>query len=180
MSELDLEWRAQATRNLEVQSDRRLFEFYDGEDLTDWQERKIRIQLYNLARNFKEKNADYAKSLERFIQVWEDPANKLDGNTNIEAVNALIGAAGLEAAREWPLQNFFMNLEASLRRIISSENKLPRMPMGNDKPPAGLTAKKPLGVAVPSMFGPEKEAPTPGGAPAPLPKPGEEEPVPKL
>jgi len=171
----DQEWASQALRNTQ----RALVEFYDGEDLTDWQERKIRIQLYNLARSYKEKNADYAKTLEKFIEIWENPANKLDGNTNIEAVNALIGAASLEAAREWPLQNFFMNLEASLRRITSSENKLPRMPVGGNEPPKGMTGKKPLGAQLPSMFGPEKEMPT--GAQPEFPKPGEaEKPEPAL
>jgi len=103
--------------------------------------------------------------MRKFIQMWEE--NKLDGSVNVETVQALLAATEVLAARDWPLKNFFINLESSLRSIIASEEKLPRIPKDTAEPSSALTNKKNMGKQVPSMFGPmkdQKESPIGGVA----------------
>jgi hypothetical protein len=155
----DREWISLAAKNLAQNTPKPILEFYDGEDINDWHRRRIRIQLYQLLRTYEGVNEEYEKSIKKFIEVWE--AKKLyDGAINIEEIEALMDAAAIEAARDWPLKNFFINLEASLSNILASEGKMPRMPDDEDRKQelGGMGAKGNIGAAVPSMFGPMKDA----------------------
>jgi hypothetical protein len=162
MSDFDYEWRAQSRRNLEANPPPALLEFYDGEDINDWHRRRIRIQLYNILKTYEGVNEEYEKAIKEFIDVWE--SKKLyDGAVNVEDIEDLMDTTRMMVARDWPLKNFFMNLEASLSNVLASEGKLPRIPDETTNPPKGLTGKKSLGSEVPSMFGPMKERPEPLG-----------------
>jgi len=164
MNDFDLEWKAQARKNLAENTPRVLTEFYDGEDINDWHRRRIRIQLYNILKTYEGVNEEYEKALKEFIDVWE--TKKLyDGAVNVEDIEDLMDSTRMMVTREWPLKNFFMNLEASLSNILASEGKLPRIPDetmggGPSKPGGSLTGKKAAGEEVPSMFGPQKERPS--------------------
>jgi hypothetical protein len=163
MSDFDQEWRAQSRRNLESNPPKVLVEFYDGEDINDWHRRRIRIQLYNILKTYEGVNEEYSKALKEFIDVWEN--KKLyDGAINVEDIEDLMDSTRMMVTREWPLKNFFINLEASLSNILASEGKLMRTPGEEaEKPPKGLTGKKNLAGEVPSMFGPMKDRPEPIG-----------------
>lgn len=162
MNEFDQEWRAQATRNVQENPGSCLLEFYDGEDINDWHRRRIRIQLYNILKTYEGVNEEYEKAIKEFIDVWE--SKKLyDGAVNVEDIEDLMDTTRMMVVRDWPLKNFFMNLEASLSNVLASEGKLPRIPDETTTPPKGIMGKKNLGKEVPSMFGPMKERPEPLG-----------------
>lgn len=166
MNDFDLEWRSIAAKNAEANAESIvLLEFYDGEAINDWHRRRIRIQLYNLLKTYEGVNEEYSKYIKEFIDIWE--SKKLyDGAVNVEDIEDLMNVTRMMVARDWPLKNFFMNLEASLSNILASEGKLPRMP-ADQAEPKGMTDKKSLGKGVPSMFGPMKDEPSLGGAGAP-------------
>lgn len=152
--EQDWAWQAAMANRQQCQ----LTEVYDGEAINDWHRRKIRLQLHAHLKAYDGINDEYATMLKEFISIWEE--KKLyDGAVNTEVVQELLDATRIMAARDWPLKDFFINLEASLSNILASESKLPRLPLEPTPQPKSLTAKKTLSKEVPPLFGPLKTQP---------------------
>ena len=133
-----------------------LVEAYGGASIVAWFG-MIEDQLQRMlddqeaARNFE--NADRIRA---FLNTWRE--HEITGSINIEQIDPLKSAAEQQAAVKWPMRNYFSSLRNQLRKLIASEEELPRgMDQGQIDPmSAGL------GRGAPPMspdFGPEEEAP---------------------
>lgn len=157
MDFFEQDWTHQASEASLGQS-KSLTEVYDGEDINDWHRRKIRLQLHTHLKAYDGINDEYAKMLKEFISIWEEK-QLYDGSINVEVIQDLLDATRIMTARDWPLKNFFINLEASLSNILASETKLPRLPLEPVAQPKSMTSKRTLSKEVPPMFGPMKAKP---------------------
>ena len=136
-----------------------LCEVYNGTQIVEWYG-NIERQLQDLINQSEgARNWPYVDKLRQFLSTWRD--NRLDGSINLEIIRPLETAAGGLSVDTWKLQNYFSNLRDQLRKLIASEEELPRNPepLKKSARPRGGSAPK----APPSDFGAEK---TPG-APAP-------------
>ena len=115
------------------------------------------VDRYESARNYA-----YTAKLRAFLNQWR--AYKISGSINRETLDPLESAADMLGVDNWKLNNFFSNLRDQLRRLIASEEQLPRDMQ--TKANAGGPAPGIGGGGPPSSdFGPEggPEGGAPGG-----------------
>jgi len=110
------------------------------------------------------RNFPYADKLREFLRIWRD--NEITGSINRESLEILKTAADILAVDAWNLNNYFSNLRDQLRKLLASEEQLPRVDMDqNDAargPGAGGGGMPPMS----SEFGPEENTPAGlGGTP---------------
>lgn len=133
-----------------------LLEAYSGSSIVSWYG-MIEDQLQRMlddqeaSRNFE--NADRIRA---FLNTWRE--NEITGSINIDELEPLKAAAEQQSAVKWPLRNYFSSLRNQLRKLIASEEELPRgIDTNQIDPMAGG-----LGRGAPPMspdFGPEEQAP---------------------
>jgi hypothetical protein len=133
-----------------------LLEAYSGASIVAWYG-TIEDQLQRMlddqeaSRNFE--NADRIRA---FLNTWRD--NAITGSINIDELEPLKAASEQQASAKWPMRNYFSSLRNQLRKLIASEEELPRgIDTNQVDPMAGG-----LGRGAPPMspdFGPEEEAP---------------------
>lgn len=149
-----------------------LLEAFRGSDIVGWYG-MIEDQLQRMlddqeaSRNFE--NAD---RLRAFLNTWRE--HEITGSMNIEEIDPLKAAAEQQSAVKWPLRNYFSSLRNHLRKLVASEEELPRGMDTDQLDPMGGG----LGRGAPPMspdFGPEEEAPPElGGAGAGIEPPSDE------
>ena len=132
-------------------------EAWSGVAIVQWYgniERQITRMLEEQegARNFP-----YADKLREFLKIWRE--NEITGSLNRENLEVLKTAADILAVDAWNLNNYFSNLRDQLRKLLASEEQLPRVDMDQNDHAKGPGAG---GRGMPSMspeFGPEANTP---------------------
>lgn len=142
-------------------------EAYDGASVVQWYgniERQLGSMLND---NEASRNFVYTDKLRAFQKIWRE--NEITGSLNRETLNALKTATDMLSVDAWTLSNYFSNLRDQLRKLIASEEALPRVDMEQNMPNlgpgagAGGTSRPPMSPE----FGPGKGGPAPpGGKPA--------------
>jgi len=145
-------------------------EAYDGTKIVQWYGNIERQLTRMLEENEASRNFVYADKLRTYLKTWRE--NEITGSMNRETLNILKAATEQLAVEPWNLGNYFSNLRDQIRKLIASEEQLPRVAtepndkMGGPGGGAGRGAMPPLSPE----FGPTGE---PGpGAPGETP-PGE-------
>ena len=119
-----------------------------------------------LSDNEASRNFVYTDKLRAFQKIWRE--NEITGSLNRETLNALKTACDVLAVDSWTLANYFSNLRDQLRKLIASEEALPRVDMEQNMPNRGPGAGA-GGTSMPPLspeFGPGKGGPAgPGGKP---------------
>lgn len=155
------------------QRDCALLEAYSGTSIVQWYG-NIERQLSGLLDDAeKGRNWPYADKVREFLRVWRD--NEITGSLNRETLDILKSASDMLAVDPWNLKNYFSNLRDQLRKLVASEEELPRdLDMNANDPMKGGGGGG--GRGAPPMnpeFGPQDDAPGAGdaGADADLPPP---------
>lgn len=155
---------------IQLNPDCPLLEAYRGTDIVEWYGRIERSLISLLNDAEKGKNYAYADKVRQFLKTWRD--YPIDGSLNRETLEALKAASEQLAVDTWNLNSYFSSLRDSLRKLIASEEELPRgIDMTQNEP-----AMSAMGGGTPPMtpaFGPEKEAAGLGGGTPPEGAPGE-------
>jgi hypothetical protein len=143
-----------------------LLEAYSGTAIVQWYG-NIERQLGRLLDDAeKGRNWPYADKVREFLRIWRD--NEITGSLNREQIDILKSASDVLAVDSWNLKNYFSNLRDQLRKLIASEEELPRdLDMNANDPMAGGGG----GRGAPPMnpeFGPEPNAPGTDGQPPDL------------
>ena len=140
-------------------------EAYSGQNIVQWYGNIERQLTRMLEENEASRNFVYADKLRQFIKTWRE--NEVTGSLNRDTLQILKTATEQLAVDSWNLANYFSNLRDQLRKLLASEEELPRggdeldSKMGGPGGGAG-------GGSLPPMspdFGPDKNMP--GGAPGP-------------
>lgn len=144
-----------------------LLEAYAGTAIVQWFG-NIERQLGSMVDDAeKGKNWPYADKVREFLKIWR--GNEITGSLNREEIDILKSASDILAVDSWSLKNFFSNLRDQLRKLIASEEQLPRdMDMDANDPTAGGGG----GRGAPPMspdFGPQDNAPGTDGQPGDIP-----------
>lgn len=130
-------------------------EAYSGSSIVTWYS-TIENQLQNkLDDQSAARNHENADRLRAFLKTWRE--NEISGSLNIDELETLKAAAEQQASTKWGLQNYFSSLLSQLRRLIASEEELPRGAGMDQLDPMGGGG---IGRSAPPMspdFGPEKE-----------------------
>lgn len=165
-------------------------EAYTGTSIVQWYGNIERQLTRMLEENEASRNFVYADKLRQFIKTWRE--NEVTGSLNRDTLMILKTASEQLSVDAWNLANYFSNLRDQLRKLLASEEQLPRADgdlddkMGGPGGGAGGGSMPPLSPE----FGPEKGMP--GGMPGPAgagdmppegdmpgpegePKPGEED-----
>jgi hypothetical protein len=134
-----------------------LLEAYSGTAIVQWYG-NIERQLGRLLDDAeKGRNWPYADKVREFLRIWRD--NEITGSLNREQIDILKSASDVLAVDSWNLKNYFSNLRDQLRKLIASEEELPRdLDMNANNPMAGGGG----GRGAPPMnpdFGPEEKPP---------------------
>jgi hypothetical protein len=148
-----------------------LLEAYSGTSIVQWYG-NIERQLGGLLDDAeKGRNWAYADKVREFLRIWRD--NEITGSLNRETLDILKSAADVLAVDSWNLKNYYSNLRDQLRKLIASEEELPRdMDMNANDPMKGGGGGG--GRGAPPMnpeFGPQDDAPGQGPDDADLPPP---------
>lgn len=135
-----------------------LLEAYSGTSIVQWYG-NIERQLSGLLDDAeKGRNWPYADKVREFLRVWRD--NEITGSLNRETLDILKSASDMLAVDPWNLKNYFSNLRDQLRKLVASEEELPRdMDMNANDPMKGGGGG---GRGAPPMspdFGPQDEPP---------------------
>lgn len=143
------------------QRDCALLEAYSGTAIVQWYG-NIERQLGRLLDDAeKGRNWPYADKVREFLRIWRD--NEITGSLNRETLDILKSASDVLAVDSWNLKNYFSNLRDQLRKLVASEEELPRdLDMNANDPMKGGGG----GRGAPPMspdFGPQDGAP--GGEP---------------
>ena len=128
-------------------------EVYSGEAIVGWQG-NIERQLDRMAKTYDAAgNRSYFDKLTTFLRSWR--GRPLSGSINTEDLSVLLSATEQLAVDDWGLKNYFSCLRDSLRRLIASEEELPRGVSGPelDRQPSRST----LSQELPTEFGPEND-----------------------
>jgi hypothetical protein len=143
-----------------------LAEVYAGTDIVGWYgtiERQLRNMLEDAEKG---RNWPYADKIRKYLDIWR--SNEITGSMNRETLEILKSGPEVLAVDSWNLSDYFSTLRDQLRKLIASEEQLPRdMDMDQNNPMAGMGG----GRGAPPMspdFGPQDGAPDgaqPGGAP---------------
>jgi hypothetical protein len=146
------------------QRDCTLLEAYSGTSIVQWYG-NIERQLSGLLDDAeKGRNWPYADKVREFLRVWRD--NEITGSLNRETLDILKSASDMLAVDPWNLKNYFSNLRDQLRKLVASEEELPRdMDMNANDPMKGGGGGG--GRGAPPMspdFGPQDDAPGTGDA----------------
>jgi hypothetical protein len=146
------------------QRDAALLEAYSGTSIVQWYG-NIERQLSGLLDDAeKGRNWVYADKVREFLRVWRD--NEITGSLNRETLDILKSASDMLAVDPWNLKNYFSNLRDQLRKLVASEEELPRdMDMNANDPMKGGGGGG-GGRGAPPMspdFGPQDDAPGEGG-----------------
>lgn len=165
-------------------------EAYTGTGIVQWYGNIERQLTRMLEENEASRNFVYADKLRQFIKSWRE--NEISGSLNRDTLVILKTATEQLAVDSWNLANYFSNLRDQLRKLLASEEQLPR---GDDQVddkmggPGGGSMGGGLGGggggSLPPMspeFGPEKDMPggMPGAAGAgDMPPMGDEPPGPE-
>lgn len=144
------------------QRDPILLEAYSGTSIVQWYG-NIERQLGGLLDDAeKGRNWAYADKIREYMRIWRD--NEITGSINRETLDILKSASDVLAVDAWNLKNYFSNLRDQLRKLIASEEELPRdLDMNANDPMKGGGGG---GRGAPPMnpsFGPQDEPP--GGEP---------------
>ncbi len=139
-----------------------LLEAYSGEQIVAWWG-NIERQLQRMIDKYEDsRNSAYVDKLRAYLQTWRE--NQISGSINRETLDPIESSANLLSVDSWKLNNYFGNLRDQIRKLIASEEQLPRTPSPADRKPP-----RPSGGPPPSSFGPgaggEEDAPPPGDEP---------------
>lgn len=140
-------------------------EAYTGVAIVQWYG-NIERQLTRMQEeNEASRNFPYAEKLRQFIKTWRE--NEITGSLNRDTLLILKTACEQLAVDSWNLANYFSNLRDQLRKLLASEEELPRGGDQLDDKMGGPGGGSPGGAMPPLSpeFGPEKEMP--GGMPGP-------------
>jgi hypothetical protein len=147
-------WRSQAQQPQEPV----LLEAYSGDAIVGWYgtiERQLERMLEDAEAS---RNFPYADKLRQFITTWRE--NEITGSLNREVLVTLKTASTLYAVDSWNLKNYFSNLRDQLRKLLASEEELPRMDDGGNEPPKpGGMGGGGGGAPLAPEFGPEEDKP---------------------
>jgi hypothetical protein len=137
-----------------------ILEAYSGTAIVQWFG-NIERQLGRLLDDAeKGKNWPYADKVREFLRIWR--SNEITGSLNRETIEILKSASDVLAVDSWNLKNYFSNLRDQLRKLIASEEELPRdMDMNANDPMKGMGG----GRGAPPMnpeFGPQGGIPGQG------------------
>jgi hypothetical protein len=114
-----------------------LLEAYAGTSIVQWYG-NIERQLGRLLDDAeKGRNWPYADKVREFLRIWRD--NEITGSLNRETLDILKSCLGRARGRfVEPQELFFSNLRDQLRKLVASEEELPRdMDMNANDPMAG-------------------------------------------
>ena len=133
-----------------------LLEVYSGTSIVQWYG-NIERQLGRLLDDAeKGRNWPYAEKIRKFREIWRE--NEITGSMNRETLDVLKTGSDVLGVDNWNLSNYFSTLRDQLRKLIASEEELPRdMDMNGNDPMAGMRG---AGRGAPPMspqFGPEGE-----------------------
>lgn len=158
-------------------------EAYDGTKIVQWYGNIERQLSRMLEENEASRNFVYADKLRTFLKTWRE--NEVNGSMNRETLLILKAACEQLAVEPWNLGNYFSNLRDQIRKLVASEEQLPRVATEPGDKMGGPGGGAP-GSSMPPLspeFGPEGTPPggTPGEAGGPTPEeppvegaPGEE------
>ncbi len=168
------DYESLATVNHSEQYHPALMEAYSGAQIVGWYG-NIQHQLERmLDEQEAARNYVYADKIREFLKVWR--GNELTGSINRETLEVLKTACSMLGVDKWNLKNYFSTLRDQIRKLIASEEELPRGTdmeqnsdflgggggAGGDMPPMnpdfGPTDKPP------GNLGGEEGAAPPGGA----------------
>lgn len=157
--------------NLQVLPD--ICEAYGGASIVQWYG-NIERQLMRLLDDAEAgRNYVYADKLREYIKIWR--GHEIEGSLNRDTLEILKASTDILAVDAWNLNNYFSCLRDQLRKLIASEEELPRVDMNQNEPLKGGGGMG-GGRSMPPMspeFGPEENE-TQGGLP-PEGAPGEEQ-----
>ena len=150
-------------------------EAYQGDRIIQWAGNIERQLSRMMEENEASRNFVYADKLRQFIKTWRE--NEITGSLNRDVLVVLKTATEQLAVDNWNLGNYFSNLRDQLRKLIASEEQLPRVDTEQDDKMAGPGGGAPRSSTPPLVpeFGPEKEEPGEEAAPAGGNPPEEEE-----
>lgn len=142
--------------------DTSILEGFSGSQVVAWHgaiERQIQAMI---SRYESSHNYDYVNKLRVFQNKWR--SYQITGSINRETIDPLEAAADVLGVDSWRPAGFFSNLRDQLRKLVASEEQLPRGMSGprggGGNPPPGMGGGPPG-----SDFGAEEEPPGgPGGA----------------
>lgn len=140
-----------------------LLEAYAGTSIVTWSGRIERQLDGFLADAEKGRNWPYADKIREFLRIWRD--NEITGSLNRETLDILKSAADVLAVDAWNLKNYFSSLRDQIRKLIASEEELPRdLDMNANNPARGGGGG--MGRGAPPLnpdFGPQDSGPGLGG-----------------
>lgn len=155
-------------------------EAYTGTAIVQWYGNIERQLTRMLEENEASRNFVYADKIRQFIKTWRE--NEVTGSLNRDTLQILKTATEQLSVDSWNLANYFSNLRDQLRKLLASEEQLPRTDSDIDSKMGGPGGGSSGGSMPPLSpeFGPEKDMP--GGMPGPagaadmeqMPMPGEE------
>lgn len=148
--------------DMSVACKRYLPEAYSGTSIVQWYGNIERQLARMLDENESTRNYVYADKLRQFLKTWRD--NEVTGSLNRDTLMILKTACEQLAVDAWNLDDYFSNLRDQLRKLLASEEELPR---GDGEPDGKMTGPgggSPGGSLPPLSpeFGPEKEMPVGG------------------
>jgi len=155
-----------------------LTEVWSGVAIVQWYGNIERQVTRMLEEQEGSRNFPYADKLREFLKIWRE--NEVTGSLNRESLEILKTAADMLAVDAWNLNNYFSNLRDQLRKLVASEEQLPRVDMDQNDAARGPGGGAGRG-SMPNMaseFGPEEKTP-PGMGQEPPPDGGGEIPMPK-
>lgn len=134
-------------------------EAYEGTAIVQWYGNIERQLSRMLEENEASRNFVYADKLRQFIKTWRE--NEITGSLNRDVLMILKTATEQLAVDTWNLGNYFSNLRDQLRKLIASEEQLPRVDAEPNNQMAGPGASAPRSSTPPLTpeFGAEKEPP---------------------
>lgn len=133
-----------------------ILEAYRGSSIVGWYGTIARQLQSFLDDQEAARNFESADRIRAFLNTWRE--HEISGSINIDELEPLKAAAEQQASVKWSMRNYFSSLLDQLRKLIATEEELPRgIDTDQLDPMAGG-----LGRGAPPMspdFGPEKEAP---------------------
>lgn len=135
-----------------------LSEAFKGSDVVVWSG-SIERQLVALLDKYrKDKDSGSANKVDQFLQTWR--AHKITGSLNRTDIQPLETAASQLAVDSWHSTSYFGSLRDQLRRLLASEEELPRIDVD-----AAKAIKSPLEAPPEGRFAasdtPPKDEPEP-------------------
>ena len=145
-------------------SNRWVVEAYAGTAIVQWAGNIERQLTRMLEENEASRNFVYADKIRTFLKTWR--ANEITGSLNRDSIQILSAATEQLAVDPWNHGNYFSNLRDQLRKLLASEEQLPRVATEPDEKMGGPGGGAGMGSMPPLTpeFGAEKEAPAPGEA----------------